>query len=111
MKGIRRGWEEASNRARRKGESVLYLAGYWLIAKSSSWPAELAGIHCVQLDHDNVCVLQSHIVFDCILIMRNLRTHTSYSGYELSFGGQNTPKGLLKAGSQSHEHTHLVIPK
>ena len=88
-RGRRRGWEGGSNRKRDEGGSVLYLCGNWLSAKSSSWPAELAGIHCVQMIHHTVCVSPSRVVFDCILIMRKLHTHshTPYSSYEWSFGG------------------------
>lgn len=49
----RRGWEEASNKERK---GCLYLSGYWLSAKTSSWPAELAAIHCEQLNHHCLCI-------------------------------------------------------
>ncbi len=58
-----------------RGEFVLYLSGYWLSAKSSSQPTELAGIHYVQINHHTVCVSPSRFVFDCILIMRKLHKH------------------------------------
>lgn len=61
--GRRRGWEGGrmggrrveGNTEKRRG-SVLCLSGYWLSAKSSSWPTELAAIHCVQINHYTVCV-------------------------------------------------------
>lgn len=109
----RRGWEEASNGKRREGFYICLVIGYEpkVCHGLRSW---LAGIHCVQLNHHIVCVSPSRVVFDCILIMRNLRTHTSCSGYGRSFGGQKHTRGFVEtteAGNQTHKRAHLVIPK
>lgn len=85
------------------------MSGNWLSAKSLSWPAALAGFQCAQLNHHIVCVSPSHVVFDCILIMRNLRTHTSNLSYGRSFGGQKHTRGFAEtpeAASQTHK-THI----
>lgn len=97
-RGRRRGWEAGSNRERYRG-SVLYLSGYWVTAKSSSCPGELAGIHCVQINHDTACVSASHVVFDFILIMYSLHTRTHTHLAEAMNGhlvAKNTTECLLK---------------
>lgn len=74
-RGRRRGWEGGSNSERERGGGLVsYLSRYWLSAKSSSRPAELAGFHFLRINLHTVHVSPSRVVFDCILIMRKPHT-------------------------------------
>ena len=89
------------------GGFFLCLSGYWLSAKSSSWPTELAGVHRAQINHHTVCVSPSRLAFDYILIMRKqlktlARRSRATNGHLVA---KNTPEGskkLQKRSSQTH---------